>query len=75
MFWVRPEALRTLLDSHFRPWEFEQETGQFDGTLAHATERVFSVCVLQSGLLVTNAASVCGEIAKRTVKYRYAQRG
>src|SRR5699024_8907745 len=36
MFWVRPSALRPLLDAHLDTWEFEAETGQVDGTFAHA---------------------------------------
>jgi lipopolysaccharide biosynthesis protein/protein-L-isoaspartate O-methyltransferase len=41
MFWFRPRALSTLLDFDFLIEEFPEETGQTDGTLAHAIERSF----------------------------------
>lgn len=41
MFWARLDAIAPLL--HPRPWQFDRERGQFDGTRAHAVERLFSV--------------------------------
>ena len=41
MFWFRPQSLSTLLDFDFLIEEFPEETGQTDGTLAHAIERSF----------------------------------
>ena len=39
MFWARSAALKKLLDLDIKIEEFDAETGQIDGTLAHAIER------------------------------------
>lgn len=41
MFWARLDAIKPILDVHFTVGRFERETGQIDGTFAHALERVF----------------------------------
>ena len=64
MFWVRLEALRPLLDAHLEEWLFEPETGQLDGTLAHAIERVFALSVAHSAFRIDTAATICGEAAQ-----------
>lgn len=75
MFWVRLEALRPLLDAHLDDEAFETEAAQLDGTLAHAIERVFALCVRDQGLQVMDAASICGESASTDQEdYRYADR-
>ena len=43
MFIARVDALIPMLNLAINPDEFEIETGQVDGTLAHAMERLFSV--------------------------------
>ncbi|HLP67346.1 MAG TPA: rhamnan synthesis F family protein [Rhizobium sp.] len=46
VFMARPAALQTLYELNLQPGEFEAESSQTDGTLAHAIERAwtFSAC-------------------------------
>jgi O-antigen biosynthesis protein len=41
MFWGRSAAIKPLLDLQLKFADFEQEAGQYDGTLGHAIERSF----------------------------------
>ena len=45
-FWARPEAYRPILDGKYDINDFDEEQGQFDGTLAHGFERLFGVLPL-----------------------------
>jgi lipopolysaccharide biosynthesis protein len=49
MFWFRPKALSKLIDFDFSMEEFSEESGQTDGTLAHAIERSFLFVVEHNG--------------------------
>ncbi len=73
MFWVRPAALRPLLDAHLDPWQFEAESGQLDGTFAHAVERVIALTVQAAGQRTATAAALCDEPEPRGA-YPYARR-
>ena len=76
MFWCRLEALRSLLDAHLDEWEFEMESGQVDGTFAHAVERIMSMAVQASGYHATTAAAACGaSVDLPSHPYPYANRG
>lgn len=72
MFWLRPAALRPLLDAHLEVAEFEAEAGQLDGTLAHAIERVFSMSA--SGFSTASVAALLGLAEAVPTPYPYARR-
>lgn len=74
MFWVRPAALRLLLDAHLDLLDFEAEAAQRDGTLAHAVERTFSLSATAGGFATKSAASLTGQEEGRATPYPYAQR-
>jgi lipopolysaccharide biosynthesis protein len=49
MFWARSAALRPLLNLALSFNDFPQETGQIDGTLAHAIERLYLLACERAG--------------------------
>jgi lipopolysaccharide biosynthesis protein len=57
MFWARIDALAPILDAGFMPGEFDEESGQLDGTLAHAIERLFAVSAIDAGFKVETIPS------------------
>ena len=74
MFWLRPAALRVLLDAHLEVVEFEAEAGQLDGTLAHAIERVFSLTASAGGFSTASVAGLLGLAETALAPYPYARR-
>lgn len=42
-FWARSDAIRPLLNATYNIEDFDEEAGQYDGTLAHGLERLFGV--------------------------------
>jgi lipopolysaccharide biosynthesis protein len=53
MYGARIHALMPLLLLNLEENEFETEKGQIDGTLAHAIERVMSVCISRLGYKIS----------------------
>ncbi|MEG4027114.1 MULTISPECIES: rhamnosyltransferase WsaF family glycosyltransferase [unclassified Microcoleus] len=49
MFWARIEAIQPLFDLNLNYGDFEEESGQIDGTLAHAIERSLLYVVEHQG--------------------------
>ncbi|KAF2990051.1 hypothetical protein MJC1_02968 [Methylocystis sp. MJC1] len=49
MFWGRTDALNPLLESKLQFSDFPEETGQIDGTIAHAIERSLLMIVESRG--------------------------
>jgi glycosyltransferase involved in cell wall biosynthesis len=52
MFWFKSEAMRPILDLNITLLDFEQETGVYDGTIAHALERFFPVAAFSAGFQI-----------------------
>ncbi|MDF3982429.1 glycoside hydrolase family 99-like domain-containing protein [Luteibacter sp. PPL201] len=71
MFWAKVEALRPVYDMDLATWEFEEEAGQVDGTLAHAIERVVTLGAARQGLCVREANDVLGE--PTAARFTYAK--
>ena len=49
MFWVKPAAIRQILEFEWTYDLFEPETGQTDGTLSHAIERFIAPLCVDNG--------------------------
>lgn len=58
MFWIRPQSMTALLKLHLKTSDFEPETGQLDGSMAHAMERLFFSLVKYDGYWIANTSLV-----------------
>ncbi|MDQ9170127.1 glycoside hydrolase family 99-like domain-containing protein [Oxalobacteraceae bacterium R-40] len=63
MFMARTTALVPLLNLAIKDEDFEEESGQTDGTMAHAIERIIGVCAHSAGYVLSNGT---------TVRYKFA---
>ena len=54
MFLMRKNILKSLSYLNYADADFEIESGQTDGTMAHAMERAFSLCALKEGFSVSS---------------------
>ncbi|WP_189339656.1 glycoside hydrolase family 99-like domain-containing protein [Rhodanobacter denitrificans] len=73
MFYVRLDSIRPLLDCHLDECEFEPESGQLDGTLPHAIERVFGVLAVSNGArMLSTDHDESGQLVGSR-EYAYAQ--
>ena len=72
MFWIRLRALRPVLDMHLATSEFEIETGQIDGTLAHALERFIGAAVEGAGYTARDSQLNPVDPAHLPTDYRFA---
>ena len=52
MYWFKPQAIATVLELNLDENDFPEETGQIDGTLAHAMERLIGLAAHQGGYKV-----------------------
>lgn len=58
MFWCRPWVLERLADLSMSIADFEQEAGQYDGTTAHALERLVGIFAETAGMSIVEAMDV-----------------
>jgi lipopolysaccharide biosynthesis protein len=58
MFIAKTSALIHLLDISISGFDFPEEAGQVDGTLAHAFERIFALTVKASGFDIITTANI-----------------
>lgn len=65
MYWLKPVILAMIRGLRLDQTLFEPETGQVDGTLAHAFERAIGAMVADSGLRIRETAALGGSIPPR----------
>lgn len=66
MFWCRPWLLERLSDLDINDEHFEAEAGQYDGTTAHALERLVGIFTQVGGMDIVEVA----DVKKRLATYR-----
>ncbi|MEI6363431.1 MAG: glycoside hydrolase family 99-like domain-containing protein [Actinomycetes bacterium] len=63
MFWCRPWLIDRLADLDITDSDFEPEAGQYDGTTAHALERLVGIYTSVAGMDIVEAMDVKARLA------------
>ena len=58
MFWCRPWLLEQIARLEVTAEDFEREAGQYDGTTAHALERIIGVLCTEAGMAIIETTEV-----------------
>ena len=58
MFWAKPDVISAMDRLAIGPADFEPEDGRFDGTTAHAVERVFGAVTTLQQLSIVEASEL-----------------
>lgn len=58
VYWIRGFLLQGLRALQMSEWDFEEETGQVDGTAAHAVERLLGIVTEEAGYGLREASEV-----------------
>jgi lipopolysaccharide biosynthesis protein len=61
MFWFKPLAIAPILRLDLKDTDFPEESGQKDGTLAHALERIICLLALKQGYQIIQTGTFTGE--------------
>ena len=72
MFVARVKTLEPVLELGLSFEDFEPEEGQIDGTLAHALERIFSICASLDGMSICSASADTDNALTNVVEHEYA---
>ncbi|WP_371060845.1 glycoside hydrolase family 99-like domain-containing protein [Rhodosalinus sp. 5P4] len=67
MYWMKPLMIGLLKALQLKPEHFEAETGQVDGTLAHALERAIGALARAAGQKVLQTAELRNAAAQRVI--------
>lgn len=73
MFYLRADAAREILKLNLTGADFEEESGQVDGTLAHAIERCFGVAAWKAGYFMSDTSAPDRPYYRFTKQYAYAK--
>jgi lipopolysaccharide biosynthesis protein len=61
MFWFKPSAIEPILNLDLKDTDFPEESGQKDGTLAHALERILCLLAEKNGFHVIQTGTYTSE--------------
>jgi lipopolysaccharide biosynthesis protein len=61
MFWFKPSAIALILNLDLNEMDFPQESGQKDGTMSHALERLIGLVAKKQGFQVIQTGTFTGE--------------